>query len=149
MTYLHGQKEAFRSTLLHSKSQHIKTIEVDVQRIYANCPGFEWKENNTELLINGKYFEVLEVVRQNDLFIIKVIEDSRENELTEKFLNQHEGQNEDFLILLSQILNFACPADLNDIRIQSLYGQSQKYLNVDLSAVTGVYATLLKPPTRG
>ncbi len=78
-------KKSFRySTLIHNKKQ-LKVISIPSQSIFADSDGIEWKENNKEIVINGKYHEVVEIKKNQNSFQVFVIEDDEENLMFYKY----------------------------------------------------------------
>lgn len=72
------------STLIHNKKQ-LKVISIPCQSIFIDNKGIEWKENNKEIVINGKYHEVIEIKKNKNFYQVFIIEDDEENLMFYKY----------------------------------------------------------------
>ncbi len=82
------QKKQFRKTVLLQQINELKQITVSADDLYKDTKLIEWKENNKEVVINGKYHEVISVEKKDGCYIVSIIEDSKENELFKNFFEK-------------------------------------------------------------
>ncbi len=96
------QKKQFRQTVLAHQKDELKQICFNADELYKNCKGIEWKENNKEVVMNGNYYEVISIEKKENIFLVNIIEDTKENELFKNFFKQtdRKGQLADCILFL-------------------------------------------------
>lgn len=96
------QKRQFRQTVLAYQKDELKQMRFDADDLYKNSKGIEWKENNKEVVLNGNYYEVVSIEKKENVFLVNMIEDTKENELFKNFFEQtdHKGQLADCILFL-------------------------------------------------
>ncbi|MBA2611939.1 MAG: hypothetical protein H0U95_08215 [Bacteroidetes bacterium] len=117
ISYIQVQKSGFREELIMNNTQQLSEIKFTAADIYISKNGFEWKEKNKELLINGKYHEVISVTKVNDHFVVKIIADKTENKLFEKFFALNKNAQKGYVDLVKLLLSFNY---LNDIPLNTV-----------------------------
>jgi hypothetical protein len=105
MSFIRSQKSEFRHQLVKTNNSQITEIEFENSELYADGNGFEWKENNTELIINGVYHEVLGVKKINNRSKVSVIPDTAENALFQTYFGVHKAQQFNFEHLVKLLLS--------------------------------------------
>lgn len=101
------QKKQFRHTALMQQKSEWITLTFNSEELYKDTKGVEWKENNKEIVINGKYHEVVSIEKKNGKYCVNIIDDRKENELFRDFFDKIEkkGQLTD-CILYVLAMNF-------------------------------------------
>lgn len=112
-SYISSQKSTFREQTLNGK-HNIVEIKFSYDDIFKNKNGFEWKENNKEVIINGLYHEVVSVENFKDHIIVCVMEDSEENERFEKFFCSNNGFYKNCGELIKLLLGFTYLENIED-----------------------------------
>jgi hypothetical protein len=146
ISYVRSQKTEFRRTVIANGLHHLKRIEFPAAELYKNKNGFEWKENNRELVIDGKYFEVISVINTDNLSVVLVIEDSEENELFKKYLTLNKTIQGKYKHLTILFLDFSFIGTYDSIHFPSIeQNLNQQCANRYLLA-QGKYREMIKPP---
>lgn len=109
--YQSGQKEIMREKLKSSDNVNTLTFYLSNDHLFKNKGGLEWKDENKEVVYQGKYYEILGIKRLSDCFILKLKEDIFENKLISRFtiLFQNSNQICSFLNNLFQFSFYDCP----------------------------------------
>lgn len=110
-SYIKSQKSDFRKTVLNANSQAIVTLEIPHAQLYKNTKGLEWKEKNRELVIHGKYHDVVRIEKGKCSATIYLLPDTLENELYAKYFetqNSNKGTHHFLKLFLS--LQFFSPS---------------------------------------
>ncbi|MFO0322594.1 MAG: hypothetical protein ACK504_09230 [Bacteroidota bacterium] len=99
---VNAQKKQFRQTTLLQQKTELKQIAFRDNELYNDVKGVEWKENNKEIVLNGKYYEVVSIEKKVGIYVVNIIEDTKENELFEFFFKNTERKGEltDYLTLV-------------------------------------------------
>ncbi len=121
ISYIKAQKKDFRQQLISSTTNQVVEVKFSSNDIYVNKNGFEWKEKNKELVINGQYHEVVSVIKVKDHFIVKIIEDKAENKLFQNFFCANKDIQHNYLDLVKVLLNFNYLNDPHERQIHSFY----------------------------
>jgi hypothetical protein len=108
ISYIKGQKNDLRQQLLSENNTALVEVEFLNSDVFENKNGFEWKEHNKELVINGIYHEIISIKKYKDYTIVSIIEDKAENSLFKKFFCMNKGIHKDFSDLIKLLLNFTC-----------------------------------------
>jgi L-rhamnose mutarotase len=88
--YLKIQKSIFRKEITSLSMKEVFVIKMTNNKLYKNIEGYEWKEKNKELVINGIYHEVISLKKNNGYSYISVIEDKAENQLFKRFFSTNK-----------------------------------------------------------
>lgn len=144
-TVINSQKTEFRQNLLKQKQKNTHSIKILNSQLYKNQQGFEWKEGGLELLINGKYFEVVSISKQGDGYIVNLEEDEKENKVFKTYFNLEETNEKLPADVLSDLeLDFFLPSSQFEIFLNKrLITHCTKYLYADIPSV---YFRIIKPP---
>jgi hypothetical protein len=90
-SYIAAKKTELRQLAFATDQSKLITIALDAANIYKDTGIFEWKENNRELIISGKYHEVVGIASSGTFILVTLIEDTAENELLAVFLRLGAG----------------------------------------------------------
>ncbi|MGZ4042982.1 MAG: hypothetical protein ACXVO9_07260 [Bacteroidia bacterium] len=107
------QKQDLRA--LSFKDLKIETIKISANDLYKSKNGVEWHENNSELSVDGNYFEVVEVTSIGADIIIKVVKDEKENKLFGSFFTSQKKNSDILFNLVKLFFNL----NLNAVPVQS------------------------------
>ena len=105
ISYIKVQKTDFRKQLIAESNSKVVEVKFSNEDLYKNKNGFEWKEKNKELVIDGIFHEVIGIKKFKDHSIVSIIEDKAENSLFKKFFSMHKGIHKDFSDLIKLLLN--------------------------------------------
>ena len=146
ISYIKGQKNDLRKQLLSENNTALVEVEFLNSDVFKNKNGFEWKEHNKELVINGIYHEVISIKKYKDHTIVSIIEDKAENTLFKRFFSLNKGIHKDFADLIKLLLNFTCIQNVPVINFE----QKQEIVQLN-SAVfqftdSQFYLKKIKPP---
>ncbi|MGE0567996.1 MAG: hypothetical protein AB7O73_08600 [Bacteroidia bacterium] len=144
-SYLHFKKIEFRQLTISNNTSK-KTLTIPLENLFVNESGFEWENNNKELVIDGIYHEVLSITKFDNKAHITIIEDKAENELFHRFFASSQTAKSSlyhfagwilFGYLESHPLQFSefIPAEIN-IHLKKL----------TCSLSTGFTQNFIKPP---
>lgn len=144
-TVINYKKTEFRQNLIKQKQNNTLTINVSQDQLYKDKKGIEWKEGGKEVLINGKYYEVISVSRRNDSYIVSLSEDVKENEVFKTYFDLEETNEELPYDILSDLeLDFFLPTSQETFfQNQEIIAHCTKYLYADIPSV---YFRIIKPP---
>lgn len=144
--YLKIQKSIFRKEITSPSMKEVFIIKMSNNKLYKNIEGYEWKEKNKELVINGIYHEVISVKQVNGISFISVIEDKAENQLFKRFFCTNKQLQDIFSDLIKLLLNITF-IELNE----PLKIQIKQYFNLitkehDCSYSFQLILKQIKPP---
>lgn len=83
-----------REKLKFSDNVNTLTFYLSNDHLFKNKGGFEWKDENKEVVYQGKYYEILEIKQLSDCFVLKVQEDIFENKLISRFTLLFQNSNQ-------------------------------------------------------
>ncbi len=106
--YLEFQKADFRTQLINSKEAHVLQLKFKAGDIFNDKDGYEWKENNNELVINGNYYEVVSVTKVKDTYTVKIISDAAEDTLFQTYFSLNNDVNKGYTDLIKLLLDLNC-----------------------------------------
>jgi hypothetical protein len=115
ISYIIGQKNDLRQQLLSENNTALVEVEFLNSDVFENKNGFEWKEHNKELVINGIYHEIISIKKYKDHTIVSIIEDKAENSLFKKFFCLNKGIHKDFADLIQILLNLTYVQSIPEI----------------------------------
>ena len=80
------QKPHFRQeALLQSTGKDVRLFKIPLSALFVDGSGIEWKDRNKEVVIEGKFYEVITVIRKAGHADLFLIEDKGENDLFVEF----------------------------------------------------------------
>jgi hypothetical protein len=106
ISYVNSQKAEFRNSILKEKHHDLKSLHMPAVELFRDGKSLEWKENNKELVVNGVYYEVLQVKDSAGIGIVILVEDKNENQLFAKYFNLQEKEPIHFGHQFLAFLNF-------------------------------------------
>lgn len=145
-SYIHSQKTIFRSLATKDYTQKISTLELQEEDLFANKNGLEWKEKNKELIVNGKYHEVITIKKQGKHVFVSIIEDKLENSLFERFFAAKQIDNSFFNDLVNLLFNLTY---LKNEPLTALKANDKGHKNHSISSefsIQDFHSELIKPP---
>jgi hypothetical protein len=143
-SYVKSQKQEFRKQAIAQNLSDLIQIETESKELYKNKRGFEWEKNNKELVINGVYHEVLNVVIRNGKALITIIPDKAENALFERYFHEHKHTQQDHTIALLFQLTFL--ETISDSKISLPESAFTYPLFLSAKPLKGIVAPKIKPP---
>lgn len=105
ISYIKVQKHNFRDQLIKESKNEVFEVQLAENDLFMDKPGFDWKENNKELVIDGVYHEVIAIKKINGKAIVSLIEDKAENTLFKKFFSANKSIHKNFADLIQLLLN--------------------------------------------
>jgi hypothetical protein len=138
------QKKEFRQTVLLQNRHEMEKITMKAGDLYRDVQGIEWKESNKELVIKGKYHEVVAIEKNGKEFVVYIIADTRENELFRSFFDNDNNNHfaESITLLLS--LTFITPAPVEFDENSAM--RINHHLQSSLKSLPGFYCGIEIPP---
>ena len=115
ISYIKVQKHNFRDQLIKESKNEVFEVQLAENDLFMDKPGFDWKENNKELVIDGVYHEVIAIKKSNGKAIVFLIEDKAENTLFKNFFCANKGIHKDFADLIKLLLNLNYHQDNNTV----------------------------------
>ncbi len=79
--YVKSQKLRFRTELLRTGCNAAFTYTISTTALFKDHTGIEWKDEGKELVLDGKYHEILSIVYQNNVATLLLMPDAMENQL--------------------------------------------------------------------
>jgi hypothetical protein len=79
--YAKLQKRHFRSEMLKRGGKDVFAYTLEESALYKDRGGIEWEEEGKELVINGKYHEIIQITCKNGMASLFLIRDDLENKL--------------------------------------------------------------------
>lgn len=146
ISYIKVQKSDFRKQLIAETNAKVFEVQFSSSDAFINKNGFEWKEKNKELVINGVYHEVISIKKFKDYILVSVIEDKTENNLFKKFFSANTGIHKDFTDLIKLLLNLNYLNGFSDFKIVTLVANLQLNPTESLINESDFYLKLIKPP---
>jgi hypothetical protein len=146
ISYIKGQKNDLRQQLLSENNTALVEVEFLNSDVFENKNGFEWKEHNKELVINGIYHEIISIKKYKDHTIVSIIEDKAENTLFKKFFCMNKGIHKDFSDLIKLLLNFTCIQNVPQINFVQKQEIVQFNSGVFQFTDSQFYLKKIKPP---
>lgn len=142
--FVASNKEFLIADALKSKGTEIHTVTISSSDLYRNMPGFEWKEKNRELCINGRYFEVLKIELCNKQAILYLVNDKKENELFRSFYEHSNKKHQGFI--LQCLLGFSESPGLT-IELNPFWREEEmRFAIFKQNTLRGYFQVLILPP---
>jgi hypothetical protein len=103
---LNFKKQGFRTELFKTPLvlSNIKTIKILKEDLFKDKNGIEWHENNLEISVQGKFYEICKIVEFGEERIIYAIADEKENELVNSFFMNNQKESFFLIDLLGELL---------------------------------------------
>jgi hypothetical protein len=136
------RKAAFRIAALVKHRGAVTAIKMNTADLFRDIEGIEWKENSREIVISGRFHEVLKIERMGLTSIVYTIEDTKESHLFAMSLDSDIAGNT--LIVFLKDLTFPPLAD-GELRLQSHGCFHGRQGNEKICP--GHMGALLKPPS--
>ena len=143
---LHSQKTIFRQQIAKDHTHKIITLELSEADLFANKNGLEWKEKNKELIVNGKYHEVIAIKKQGKHVFVSIIEDKLENSLFERFFAAKQIDNSFFNDLVNLLFNLTYLKNDTLITINVFNTGFKNYSVSSEFSIRDFHSELIKPP---
>jgi hypothetical protein len=146
ISYVKSQKTEFRKQLLEQNAGETKVLKFNQHQLFKDGNGFEWKENNKELVINGTYYEVISIKKNTAAYTVILIEDKEENVLFKSYFHLNK-KAKNTLKDMSELLLV-----VNYLQNTFEYNLKQNHQNIcylpfnRLFTAESFKANLLKPP---
>jgi len=106
--YLKSYKKEFRSFINIQKQDKLEFYTIPLNQLYVSSAVLKWEDENKEVIIEGKLYDVIALVIQNDQVILSLLPDFKELQLKQEFANLFNDSSKNispFLNLLKQMLN--------------------------------------------
>jgi len=106
--YLRSYKKEFRSFVNIQKQDKLESYTIPLNQLYVSSAVLKWEDENKEVIIEGKLYDVIALVIQNDQVILSLLPDFKELQLKQEFadlFNDSAKNSSPFLNLLKQMLN--------------------------------------------
>jgi hypothetical protein len=100
ISYMKTQKTMFRVANFKNNLSQTKTIEMGIDDLFKDKNGLVWKEHHKELVVDGKYHEVVFIQKKNNKALVFIIEDAEENHLFETFFSLQKSKTIFFVDLI-------------------------------------------------
>jgi hypothetical protein len=78
-----------------NKFSKVLYLKIPLHKLFKDGNGYEWKQNDQELIIDGVYHEILKVRPAGDSALVSVIADQSENNLFNAFFTFNDDMNGD------------------------------------------------------
>ncbi len=144
-SYVRVQKHEYRKKALENHIGEVRTIDCRSQDLYNNKPGFEWKKNNKEVVINGVYHEVLNIVRKGSAVKIYVIPDTEESKLFNSYFTSDKNKDNNSSIC-ALILNVLMMFEKESIHFTRTADRIHYNVTPEGSLPSGHTNSMIKPP---
>ncbi len=127
ISFVQSQKTNFREDVLHKNQNLVSEIKFLNTDAFVNKNGYEWHENNKELVVNGFYYEVISVIKLKNSVLVKVIADKNENDLFKNFYSLNNNTKQGCIHLVKMLLSFVYVCNSTIIQIApSVFNLSTK-----------------------
>jgi hypothetical protein len=146
ISYIKVQKHNFRDQLIKESKSEVFEVQLAEGDLFIDKPGFDWKENNKELVIEGVYHEVIAVKKINGKAFVSLIEDKAENTLFKNFFCANKGIHKDFADLIKLLLNLTYLENNNSLGLIKVEVSAQLNVADLLFEDFKFYLKQIKPP---
>jgi hypothetical protein len=85
--YVKTQKHHFRSQVLKMGVNDVFAYTLIESDLYKDSNGIEWKDEGKELVVNGKYHEIIQISCKNGIATLLLVPDELENKLFSTYFN--------------------------------------------------------------
>lgn len=110
--YLKAYKSDFKAYINLNK-QHLPLVKYSILKseLYVNTNLIQWEDENKEIVIEGKLYDIISKTSTNNTIVLDLLEDTKEYELKKEFANsfdvEHSKSNSP-IKLLKQFLALKC-----------------------------------------
>ncbi len=146
-TYISTHKQRFRIEALQRNEKAVKTLAVPLHELYKDFGGIEWKDQNRELVVNGKYHEVLHVEKRGQDALVFIIEDTEEDLLFAEFFSENDDQKNNFNLLTAFLFGLNFTSQFPDLAFDHPSDTRMHSLTQEFHVAQGHYAVWERPPT--
>lgn len=145
ISYIDTQKSEFRKASISGHAE-LKTLRFKASEIFKNTEGLRWEENNTELVLNGAYYDLKSIAVKNGIIVVILSSDEKENKSFEAFFNLNKKSNKLLFTLLQQFLNQTYLPGENVFNLKP--SRSSTPINTDFLSILcqGHAHKIIKPP---
>lgn len=145
ISFIESQKAEFRQTSI-SYPTEIKTLRFKAKELFKNKAGLRWQENNTEVILNGTYYEVKTIAIKNGVIEVSLSKDEQENESFDAYFNLNKKSNKLLFTLLQLFLNQTYLSGEKSYPLTTTI--ASRLINTDYCSVLsqGHAHELIKPP---
>lgn len=106
--YLKSYKKEFRSFVNIQKQDKLESYTIPISQLYISSNVLKWEDENKEVIVDGKLYDVISLIIENDQVILALLPDFKELQLKQEFanlFNDSAKNSSPFLNLLKQMLN--------------------------------------------
>ncbi|MCW3077303.1 MAG: hypothetical protein JWO32_1912 [Bacteroidetes bacterium] len=112
IVFVKVQKADFRKELLNSSSLSVEKLQINKTDKIAEI---EYDQNTDEVILNGRYFEILRVEKKDNNIVLYVIKDEKENKLFDSFFSSQSKSHD----LLFNIVKLFLSLHISEAAVQS------------------------------
>lgn len=147
--YLRSYKKEFRSFINSQNQDQLITYSVPKNELYISSENMTWEDDNKEVIIHGKLFDVVKTMNLHDQVILSLLPDVRELQLKKEFAelyNDSTKNSSPFMNLLKQMLSLKfvnCVFFFQSSELSS----DLSYVEFDFSIPEGIYTCPFIPPS--
>ena len=105
VSYIQVQKSTFRQQIVSSHSEELVKLNFQEKDLFQDKNGFEWKEKNKEILMDGNYYEVMKIEKCGDHVEVSMIADKIENALFQNYFKLNKNLQNTNTNLIHLLLN--------------------------------------------
>lgn len=147
--YIKSYKKEFRSFISDQKQDNLESHTIPLAQLYISSDVLKWEDENKEVILNGKLYDVIKTVIVNDQAILCLLPDLKEIQLKQEFAslyNDSAKSSSPFMNLLKQMLNLKFVSanftfSASDLSAQIIFSES----NFNLSE--GITTNPFIPPS--
>ncbi len=147
-SFIKSHKKEFRKQLIEQSSESVFDLKIALNEILFDKPGFDWKEKGKELVINGVYHEVVKIKKFKDHAIVSLIEDSRENEMFNKYFCLNKNMQNEYSDLMKLLLDFNCIEQKITYNIQAYFVDNENTSQDVIFSESDFLNKIIKPPQK-
>lgn len=145
-SFIQSHKKDFREQLIEQSSEKIFVVKIALRNLLIDKPGFDWKENGKELVINGVYHEVIKIQKNDDHALISLIEDSQENELFNRYFCLNKDMQDEYSDLMKLLFDLDCVDQKTGYNIQAYFINNENEILYFMFSESDFLEELIKPP---
>lgn len=145
MSYMKSQKTLFRAANFKNNLKQTKTVEIALADLFKDKNGLVWKEHRKELVIEGKYHEVVFIQKKKNKVLVFIIEDEKENQLFETFFSLHKSKTNFFVDLIKILGQLTFLKQTTD-QLHFTVSYFKKTVQNPLLILKNFQTQLIKPP---
>lgn len=148
LSYIDFQKTTIKKEAISNRHSQTITKFVSERDLYKNKNGLEWKDHNSEIVINGTYYEVIQINRIQAGYILHLKSDEKESDFYRtyfKLKNEDEGGRNASVIQL--LINVLFLPNQSDHSFCMITGQVNYPEHIIPFKVSDHLHRLIKPPS--